>query len=77
MASPARLATWLGKLLAFGQGLCFAVCSASEQLTGTTDFVFGVTNHFVQLGNPAHGACQSEDAGEQVHWNADGALHDA
>ena len=48
-----------------------------KQLTGTADFVLRISNHFVPLGNPAHSAGQGEHASEQIHWNANGALHDA
>ena len=54
-----------------------AAHSAGVKLAWAADFVFGVANHFVQLGNPADGASQGEDAREQFDRNADGALHDA
>src|SRR2546427_7138489 len=38
---------------------------AREQLAGTADLVLGVGHLLVELGDPAHGAGQGEDAGEQ------------
>jgi len=53
-----------------------AVRCTVEQLTWTTDFVFGVCNHFVQLGDPAHGAGQRENRCKQWHGNTDRLLND-
>ena len=50
---------------------------AGEQLARAANFVLGVANHFVELGNPTHGAGQGKNTGEQIHRNANGALHDA
>jgi hypothetical protein len=38
---------------------------AGEELAGAANFVLGVANHFVELGDPAHGAGQGKNGGEQ------------
>ena len=68
---------WIVSDLALGQRRDVATDRAGEQLAWAADFVLGVADHFVQLCDPADGACQGKNAGEQVHRDADGALNDA
>src|SRR5713101_985911 len=49
---------------------------AGVELARAADLVFGVADHLLPLGDPAHGARQREDAGEQRSRDAEGALHD-
>ena len=57
--------------------LHIAAGRAHVELAGAANLVFRVADHFVELGNPAHGARQGKDAGEELDGNADGALDDA
>src|SRR6266705_1071885 len=49
---------------------------AGVELARPADLVFGVADHLLPLGDPAHGTRQREDAGEHRHRDAEGALHD-
>ena len=53
--------------LALGQRLDLARRRTGEQLAWTADLVLGVADHFIELGDPADGAGQREDRGEQRH----------
>src|SRR3546814_10531979 len=48
---------------------------ADIQLAWTADFVVGIGQHFVPLGDPAHGTGQCKNGGAQSGWTANGALH--
>ena len=63
--------------LALGDSRDITLGRAFEELSRTPDLVLRVTDHFVELGNPADRTRQRENRGEQGHWNADGTLHDA
>src|SRR5882672_4382366 len=49
---------------------------AGVELARPADLVFGVADHLLPLGDPAHGSREREDAGEHRHRNAECALHD-
>src|SRR6266571_7047160 len=49
---------------------------AGVELARPADLVFGVADHLLPLGDPAHRARQREDAGEHRYRDAEGALHD-
>src|SRR3954468_11095347 len=49
---------------------------ALVELARAPDLVFRVRDHFLPLGDPAHRACEREDAGEHGDRNAERALHD-
>src|SRR5258708_39430009 len=49
---------------------------AGVELARAADLVFGVADHLLPLGDPAHRARQREDAGEHRYRDAKCALHD-